>query len=344
MSENKPKNNLLVQVNDLKMHFPIRKGLLQRTVNTVKAVDGVSLAVEEGKTFGLVGESGCGKTTTGRCILRMYKPTEGQILYRGRDITNLTPRQIAPFRHEIQIIFQDPYSSLDPRQTIGSIVLEAITASGRTDIARADRNKAVDELLTLVGLDPSIRTRFPHELSGGQRQRVGIARALACDPKLLICDEPVSALDVSIQAQVINLLEELQRKLGLTYIFIAHDLAVVRHISDTIGVMYLGKLVEVTKSEELYDNPLHPYTKALLSAIPIADYEVEQRRERIVMENEIPSPINPPSGCPFHPRCSYATEECKRGMPELRQYAPGHFVACHNLSPAVGEPSGESKG
>lgn len=328
--QEKSKTPFLV-VKDLKMHFPVRRGFLQKTVATVKAVDGVSFTVEEGKTFGLVGESGCGKTTAGRCVLRMYEPTAGQIIYKGKDITNLTRRQIAPFRHEIQVIFQDPYGSLDPRQTIGSIVYEAIVASGRKDVKRSEHKAKVDELLTLVGLDPEMGTRYPHELSGGQRQRVGIARALACKPSLIICDEPVSALDVSIQAQVINLFEELQKNLGLTYIFIAHDLAVVRHISDTVGVMYLGKLVEVTASDELYANPLHPYTIALLSAIPIADCEVEKGRERIVLEKEIPSPINPPAGCPFHPRCRYATDVCKQVMPELKANGENHYVACHNL-------------
>lgn len=320
-----------LKVENLKMYFPVRKGLLQKTVAHVKAVDGISFEIEEGKTFGLVGESGCGKTTAGRCILRMYEPTDGKVIYQGRDITHLTSAQIRPFRHEIQIIFQDPYGSLDPRQTIGSIILEAIVASGRKDVRPKDRKAKVDELLTLVGLDPIMRSRYPHELSGGQRQRVGIARSLACNPKLIICDEPVSALDVSIQAQVINLFEDLQKKLGLTYVFIAHDLAVVRHISDDVGVMYLGKLVEVTSSEELYQNPLHPYTNALLSAIPIADCEVEKNRQRIVLENEIPSPIDPPKGCPFHPRCKYATEICKQVMPALVSHSEGHKVACHNL-------------
>ena len=320
-----------LQVTDLKMHFPVRRGFFQRTVASVKAVDGVSFSVEEGKTFGRVGESGCGKTTTGRCILRMYEPTSGSIVYNGKDITRLSRKEIRPFRHEIQVIFQDPYGSLDPRQSIGSIINEAIVASGRSDIVRAERQDKVDELLTMVGLDPGMGSRYPHELSGGQRQRVGIARALACRPRLIICDEPVSALDVSIQAQVINLFEELQRKLGLTYIFIAHDLAVVRHISDVVGVMYLGKLVEVTASNELYANPMHPYTTALLSAIPIADCEVERKRERIVLEKEIPSPINPPTGCPFHPRCRYSSDICKKVMPELKACGNGHLVACHNL-------------
>lgn len=331
MSEKNEAKAPFLEVKNLKMHFPIRKGLTQKVVATVKAVDGVSFTVEKGKTFGLVGESGCGKTTTGRCVLRMYEPTDGSILYKGRDITHLSTRQLKDIRHEIQIIFQDPYGSLDPRQTIGSIVKEAIVASGRKDIKKSQQNDSVDELLTIVGLDPSMKNRYPHELSGGQRQRVGIARSLACNPDLIICDEPVSALDVSIQAQVINLFEELQKKLGLTYIFIAHDLAVVRHISDVVGVMYLGKLVEVTSSDELYDNPLHPYTNALLSAIPIADYDVERNRQRIVLESEIPSPINPPKGCPFHPRCKYATDICRQCMPELTQFSEGHQVACHNL-------------
>lgn len=328
-------------VKDLKMHFPVRKGFFQKQVASVKAVDGVSFNVEQGKTFGLVGESGCGKTTVGRCVLRMYEPTAGLIFYKGDDITKLSAKQIRPFRHQIQVIFQDPYGSLDPRQTIGSIVLEAIVASGRKDIQRQNRKREVDKLLTLVGLSPEMESRYPHELSGGQRQRVGIARALACKPELIICDEPVSALDVSIQAQVVNLFKDLQKKLGLTYIFIAHDLAVVRHISDVIGVMYLGKLVEVTSSNELYENPLHPYTKALLSAIPIADYETEKDRQRIILEKEIPSPINPPSGCPFHPRCRYATDVCRKCVPELKTHREGHQVACHHVGKAFNGELGQ---
>lgn len=335
------KNQLFLTVKDLQMYFPVRKGFFQKQVASVKAVDGVSFTVEQGRTFGLVGESGCGKTTVGRCVLRMYEPTGGQILYKGKDITRMSPQQLRPFRHEIQVIFQDPYGSLDPRQTIRSIVLEAVIASGRTDVKRSDRKKTVDELLTLVGLSPEMGSRYPHELSGGQRQRVGIARALACKPELIICDEPVSALDVSIQAQVVNLFKELQKKLGLTYIFIAHDLAVVRHISDVIGVMYLGKLVEVTTSDELYANPMHPYTKALLSAIPIADYEVENNRQRIILEKEIPSPINPPAGCPFHPRCKYATDICRKRMPELQAHGEGHQVACHHVDEAFGGEMGQ---
>ena len=313
------------------MFFPVHQSFFKKATTYVKAVDGVSFSIEKGKTFGLVGESGCGKTTIGRCILRMYEPTGGTIYYKGNDITHLNSKAIKPFRHEIQIIFQDPYGSLDPRQSIGSIIKEALIASERDDIKKSEINDKVNELLTLVDLDPSMSTRFPHELSGGQRQRVGIARALACNPQLIICDEPVSALDVSIQAQVINLFKELQKKLGLTYVFIAHDLAVVRHLSDTVGVMYLGRLVEVTSSEWLYDNPLHPYTKALLAAVPIVDYDVEKSRQRIILEGEIPSPINPPSGCPFHPRCTRATDKCKSVMPNLVDYGNGHFVACHNI-------------
>jgi peptide/nickel transport system ATP-binding protein/oligopeptide transport system ATP-binding protein len=318
----------LLDVQNLKMYFPVRKGFLHKTYAYCKAVDDVSFAVKQGETFGLVGESGCGKTTTGRCILRMYEPTQGKIIYKGNDISHYTKHQISLFRHEIQIIFQDPYGSLDPRQSIGSIVREPLQLSGKNITKKTSRDR-VNELISIVGLDSSMETRYPHELSGGQRQRVGIARALASSPELLICDEPVSALDVSIQAQIINLLEDLQRKLNLTYIFIAHDLALVHHISNNIGVMYLGNIVEITSSEELYVNPLHPYTHALLSAIPIADYDVEHQRKRIVLEKEIPSPINPPSGCPFHPRCSFVMDICKKENPKLIDRGNRHYVACY---------------
>lgn len=312
------------------MHFPLTKGLFSRTYATVKAVDGISFSIKPGETFGLVGESGCGKTTTGKVILSIYKPTAGQIFYQGTDIVKLTQKELRPFRRDIQLIFQDPYGSLDPRQSVFSIVKEAITTD-RKPRSKAEIKHRVDELLTTVELDPKMGDRFPHEMSGGQRQRLGIARALACSPKLIVCDEPVSALDVSIQAQIINLFEELQEKFKLTYLLVAHDLAVVRHISDTIGVMYLGKIVEITSADDLYKNPLHPYTKALLSAIPITDYYVEQKRQRIVLQGDVPSPINAPPGCPFHPRCSYATDICRLTMPELKEYGKKHRAACHNI-------------
>jgi len=322
--------NPLLEIHNLKMHFPVYRGAFGRKSGVVKAVDGVSFSVAEGQTFGLVGESGCGKTTVGRCALRIYKPTSGSILYRGTEISGFSEREMKQYRREMQMIFQDPYSSLDPRQSVGSIVREAIV-TGQKPMPREAVQKRVDELLRLVELDPSMADRYPHEMSGGQRQRLGIARALACNPKLIVCDEPVSALDVSIQAQIINLFMRLQKQLGLTYVFIAHDLAVVRHISNRIGVMYLGNIVEITDASELYDKPLHPYTQALLSAIPVTDYEVEQTRERITLQGEVPSPINAPKGCPFHPRCKYATEICKQEKPQLMQYSEEHFVACHHV-------------
>lgn len=325
------KENILLDVKDLKMHFPVYKGAFGIKVGVVKAVDGVSFSVREGETFGLVGESGCGKTTVGRAVLRIYKPTAGTITYKGEDITGFTEKEMSKYRREMQMIFQDPYSSLDPRQSVGSIVREAITADKSNSISKEDVERRVDELLQLVELDVSMKDRYPHEMSGGQRQRLGIARALACNPKLIVCDEPVSALDVSIQAQIINLFIRLQKKLGLTYVFVAHDLAVVRHISDRIAVMYLGNIVEITEAVELYDNPLHPYTKALLSAVPVTDYDVEKKRERITLQGEVPSPINAPTGCPFHPRCIYATERCKKEKPVLSQLGENHFVACHNV-------------
>ena len=322
-------NEALLRVEDLKMYFEVTKGVFAVPAGTVKAVDGVTFSIRKGETFGLVGESGCGKTTTGKCILRINRPTGGKIWYKGVEIGGMSNREFAPFRREIQLIFQDPYSSLDPRNSVFSILSEAINCDG-VKRTREELTERVNELLYTVELDPTMSHRYPHEMSGGQRQRLGIARALACKPELIVCDEPVSALDVSIQAQIINLFKSIQRKLGITYLFVAHDLAVVRHISDNIGVMYLGHLVEVTKACDLYDEPIHPYTKALLSAIPITDYYREKKRQRIPLLGEVPSPMNLPSGCPFHPRCPYATEVCKCEAPSLQELRPGHFVACHN--------------
>jgi oligopeptide transport system ATP-binding protein len=319
----------LLVVRDLKMHFPIKKGLIPRTTGYVKAVDGVSFSIERGKTLGLVGESGCGKTTTGKCILRIFKATSGEVLFDGKDILNMPERDYKKIRRQIQMIFQDPYGSLDPRQTAFSIVKEMYEADGKQHTA-AESKQRVEDLFRQVGLPVEMGSRYPHEMSGGQRQRLGIARALSCGSKLIICDEPVSALDVSIQAQVINLFRSLQQELGLTYLFIAHDLAVVRHIADRIAVMYLGHIVELMDGEE-FSSPLHPYSIALLSAVPEADYDKEQQKQPILLKGEIPSPIHAPSGCAFHPRCPYATERCRKECPSLQEYRAGHYVACHNL-------------
>ncbi|SHI14498.1 peptide/nickel transport system ATP-binding protein [Sporobacter termitidis DSM 10068] len=328
MNEKKP----LLQVEGLKMYFPLKKGLLSRTYCHVKAVDDVSFEVREGETFGIVGESGCGKTTTGKCILRIHDPTDGKIIYNGRDISKLPKSKFKENRRELQLIFQDPYESLDPRQSVCSILEEAIVCD-RKFHTKEEIKKRMRELLSLVELHQDIALRYPHELSGGQRQRLGVARALACNPKLIVCDEPVSALDVSIQAQIINLFRRLQEELGLTYIFVAHDLAVVRHIAGRIGVMYLGRMVEILDSDDLFENSRHPYTKALLSAVPTTDYYREKRRERIVLEGEVPSPINAPPGCPFHPRCRYATDICRTTMPELLDRGRNHLVACYHDGP-----------
>ncbi len=320
------KNDLIVQVKDLKMYFPITRGLLRRHVGDIKAVDEVSFEIKKHETLGLVGESGCGKTTTGRCVLRLYQPTSGSIIFSGIDISKLPESKIKSHRRDMGVIFQDPFGSLNPRQSAGSIVGDPLKIHNMA--SGGELKDKVTELFRIVGLDPSMMDRVPHEFSGGQRQRIGVARALACSPSLIICDEPISALDVSIQAQIINLLEELQEKLGLTYLFIAHDLAVVQHISDRVAVMYLGRIMELTDSAELYENPLHPYTKALLSAIPIPDPVAERTRTRIVLKGEVPSPVDPPAGCHFHPRCSMAVAECSQVRPPLRDVGNRHYVAC----------------
>jgi oligopeptide transport system ATP-binding protein len=320
-------NAVLLEVRNLVKHFTVGGGLFGGQPGLVRAVDGVSFSIRRGETLGLVGESGCGKTTTGRCILQLERPTSGQVLFEGRDLTTLDGRALRAVRRRIQVIFQDPYSSLNPRMTVGEIIAEPLAVHGIVTTA-AGRRDRVRDLLNRVGLLPQHGTRYPHQMSGGQRQRVGIARALAMEPTLIICDEPVSALDVSIQAQIINLLEDLQAEFGLTYLFIAHDLAVVRHISDRVAVMYLGKVVEMADRKTLYDEPLHPYTKALLSAVPIPDPELEARRQHIVLRGEVPSPLNPPAGCVFHPRCPVAEERCQTVVPELREIRPGHWAAC----------------
>lgn len=318
-------NAVLVEVQDLKKHFPIRGGIPSRVVGSVKAVDGVSFAIKKGEVLGLVGESGSGKTTVGRTLLRLIEPTGGRILFGGEDITELPKDKLRPYRRRMQIIFQDPFSSLNPRMTVGDIIAEPLIIHGLAKDPK-ERTERVAELLKLVGLSPDHMRRYPHEFSGGQRQRIGIARALAVAPEFIVADEPVSALDVSIQAQVVNLLQDLKEELGLTLLFIAHDLAVVEYISDRVAVMYLGKVMELAPAQELYRNPKHPYTEALLSAVPIPDPTV--KRERIVLQGDIPSPINPPSGCVFRTRCRYALPECAHTVPELKEVAPGHYKAC----------------
>ena len=325
---NQKQSDVILDVADLKMYFPVTRGLLRRKVADVKAVDGVSFKLMKNETLGLVGESGCGKTTIGRCILGLYRPTAGRIVFEGQDISAYKEKKMKEVRSRMALIFQDPYSSLDPRQSAGSIVGEPLKIHDMVT-SNSEYKDRVEQLFRIVGLDPSMSDRYPHEFSGGQRQRIGVARALACEPPLIVCDEPISALDVSIQAQIINLLEELQEGVAeLSYLFIAHDLSVVKHISDRVAVMYLGRIVEITKSRELYDNPLHPYTRALLSAVPIADPFVEETRERIVLEGEVPSPLNPPPGCSFHPRCFMAIPECREAVPPLREISEGHEVAC----------------
>jgi len=327
-NETGPRRDTILDVQDLKMHFPVTSGMLfNRSVAYIKAVDGLSFTVKRGETFGLVGESGCGKTTTGRCILQLYKPTSGDIIFEGQVLNELSSSNMRGMRREMQVIFQDPYSSLNPRMTAGNIVGEPLRVHNLVS-SNAEYRDRVAELLLNVGLNPAMANRFPHEFSGGQRQRIGVARALSVNPKFIVADEPVSALDVSIQAQIINLLEELQEQFGLTYLFIAHDLSVVRHISDRVGVMYLGHLVELADRNEIYANPIHPYTKALLSAVPIPDPVIDAQRERVVLTGEVPSPLNPPTGCVFHPRCPIATEDCARVTPELREVEPGQWAAC----------------
>ncbi len=320
----------LVEVENLYMYFPVLAGVMRRKVGDVKAIDGVSFTIRKGETLGLVGESGCGKTTTGRCILQLYKITGGKITFNGRDLTKMKGNNLRRSRRDMQLIFQDPYASLDPRMNAGSLIGEPMLVH---DLVKKGKeyNEQVSELLRLVQLEPYMADRYPHEFSGGQRQRVGIARALATRPELIICDEPVSALDVSIQTQIITLLIRLREEMNLTYLFIAHDLSVVRHISDRVAVMYLGKIMEITNSDELYDNPLHPYTQALLSAVPIPDPAVDRQRKRVLLTGDVPSPINPPPGCNFHPRCHMAIDVCREQTPEFRDIGNDHWVACHRV-------------
>ncbi len=322
-----PSSDILLKVENLKMHFPVFRGVFQRQVGEIKAVDGISFDVIRGETLGLVGESGCGKSTTGRTILQLYRPTAGSIWLDGEDLSKLHGKDLRHRRRKMQMIFQDPYASLNPRMTIGEIVSEPLEV--HNTYRGKEKSDRVAYLLQVVGLNPLYAGRYPHEFSGGQRQRVGIARALALDPSFIVCDEPISALDVSIQAQVVNLLEDIQKKMGLTYLFIAHDLSMVRHISNRVAVMYLGKLMELADRAEVYIDPLHPYTQALLSAIPIPDPVLEEQRKRVILTGDVPSPANPPSGCVFHTRCMYAEKICTDKVPDWRQAHAGHWVACH---------------
>ncbi len=326
-------NGVLIQVRGLKMHFPITQGIIiQRKVGAIKAVDGISFDIMRGETLGLVGESGCGKSTTGRAILQLYRPTAGDVFFEGENLTKLKGEPLRRMRRRMQMIFQDPYASLNPRMTVGDIIGEPLLVHNLA--GSKERRERVQELLRVVGLNPYFVNRYPHEFSGGQRQRIGVARALAVNPDFIICDEPISALDVSIQAQIINLLEDLQAEFHLTYLFIAHDLSVVRHISDRVAVMYLGKIVELTTRTELYDNPLHPYTQALLSAVPIPDPVVEEKRKRVILEGDVPSPANPPLGCNFCTRCPVVMDICREQEPDFVDVGGGHWVACFRVPPA----------
>ncbi len=322
---------VLVSVKNLTKHFPIRKGVFRREVGAVKAVEGVSFDIHKGETLGLVGESGSGKSTTGRVLLQLDHATAGSATFEGQELTTMSERELRKLRPRMQMIFQDPHSSLNPRMTVSSIVGEPLKE--HADLDAAGRQKRVEELLTLVGLQPAHANRYPHEFSGGQRQRIGVARAIAMNPDFVVCDEPIAALDVSIQAQVVNLLEKLQEELDLTYLFISHDLSMVRHIADRVAVMYLGHFVELAAVDELYDNPLHPYTQALNSAVPVPDPVIEATRKRIILEGDIPSPANPPSGCPFNTRCPQVEDRCREVNPEWREVTEGHWVACHVVEP-----------
>ncbi|GAA0181848.1 dipeptide ABC transporter ATP-binding protein [Clostridium sediminicola] len=327
MSNNENNNDVLIEIKGLKKYFVKKEGFFGNKKKYIKAVDDVSFSIKKGETFGLVGESGCGKSTTGRTIIKLYEPTAGSIVFDGKDISSLPEKQMLPYRKKMQMIFQDPYASLNTRMTVADIIGEAIDTH---NIAQGkEKQKYIYDLLGKVGLSKEHASRYPHEFSGGQRQRIGIARALAVQPDFIICDEPISALDVSIQAQVVNMLEDLQKELGLTYLFIAHDLSMVKHISDRIGVMYLGKMVEVATSDDLYDKPTHPYTQALLSAIPIPDTDVAGSKDRVILEGDVPSPLNPPSGCRFRTRCQYCMDICSEVEPELKDIGNGHMVACH---------------
>lgn len=326
MATKEMNNEVLLHVDDLKMHFPIYRGVFQRQVGAVRAVDGVSFDVKRGETLGLVGESGCGKSTTGRTILQLYKPTAGEVVFDGTDLVHLKGEQMRQMRRRMQMIFQDPYASLNPRMTVAQLVGEPLMV--HSVATGAEIQERVEHLLELVNLNPAFAGRYPHEFSGGQRQRIGVARALALQPSFIICDEPISALDVSIQAQVVNLLEELQEQFNLTYLFIAHDLSMVKHISDRVAVMYLGVIVELASRDELYSKPLHPYTQALLSAVPIPDPVADAKRQRVILQGDVPSPANPPSGCRFRTRCPIAEAVCAETRPEFREIRPGHFVAC----------------
>jgi oligopeptide transport system ATP-binding protein len=322
--------NILVRVRNLKMYFPITQGIIiQRHIGDIKAVDGLTFDIYRGETLGLVGESGCGKSTTGRAILQLYRPTAGDVYFEEQDLVKTKGETLRRMRRRMQMIFQDPYASLNPRMTVGNIIGEPLDV--HNILSPKERRERVQELLKIVGLNPYFVNRYPHEFSGGQRQRIGVARALAVQPEFIVCDEPISALDVSIQAQIINLLEELQEQFKLTYLFIAHDLSVVRHISNRVAVMYLGQLVELSDRDAIYESPLHPYTQALLSAVPIPDPKVEEKRKRVILEGDVPSPANPPSGCHFRTRCAQATEQCALTVPEWHDVGGGHWVACHRV-------------